>query len=73
MKYAATYTELLGRTVIVDADSKEEAMEKVLAAVQEEDIVLTTDDYVEGSGTVNWWYADTDDMELYPALESFTD
>lgn len=73
MKYAATYTELLGMTVIVDVDSKEEAMEKVLAAVQEEDIVLTTDDYVEGSGTVNWWHADTDDMELYPALESFTD
>lgn len=52
MKYTVPYTELLGRTFIVDADSEEEAREKVLNAVQNEFIILTADDYVMDSGDI---------------------
>ena len=34
MKYTVSYTELLGRTFIVDADSEEEAEKKVLDAIE---------------------------------------
>lgn len=74
MKYTVSYTELLGRTFIVDADSKEEAEKKVLDAVENEAIVLTADDYVMDSGEItDCWRSLDDDAEFYPTLESFTD
>lgn len=74
MKYTVSYTELFGRTFIVDADSEKEAGEKVLNAAKNGAIVLTADDYVMDSGEIaECWYADAVDMEFYPALELFTD
>ena len=74
MKYTVSYTELLGRTFIVDADSEEEAEKKVLDAVENEDIVLTADDYVMDSGEItDCWRSLDDDADFYPTLESFTD
>lgn len=74
MKYTVPYTELLGRTFIVDADSEEEAREKVLNAVQNEFIILTADDYVIDSGEIaDCWIASDDEEKFYPTLESFTD
>lgn len=74
MKYTVSYTELLGRTFIVDADSEEEAEKKVLDAVESEAIVLTADDYVMDSGEItDCWRSLDDDAEFYPTLESFTD
>lgn len=74
MKYSVTYTELLSRTVIVEADSEKEASEKVLNAVNNEDIVLTADDYVMDSGEIAYCCeADSYDLEDFPTLESFID
>lgn len=74
MKYKVIYTEMLFRTVIVDADSEREAKEKVLDAVNNEDIVLTADDYAVDSGEIAYCdEADSCDLEYYPTLESFTD
>lgn len=74
MKYTVSYTELLGRTFIVDADSEEEAEKKVLDAVENEYIVLTADDYVMDSGEISdCWRSLDDDADFYPTLESFTD
>jgi hypothetical protein len=74
MKYCVTYTELLARTVIVDADSEKEAKEKVLDAVNNEAIILTADDYVMDSGEIaDCCKSDSYDLEYYPTLESFTD
>lgn len=74
MKYTVSYTELLGRTFIVDADSEEEAREKVLNAVENEFIILTADDYVMDSGEIaDCWRTLDDDAEFYPTLESFMD
>ena len=74
MKYTVSYTELLGRTLIVDADSEEEARKKVLDAVGNEFIILTADDYVMDSGGISdCWRTLDDDAEFYPTLESFTD
>ena len=69
MKYCITYTELLARTVIVDADNEKEAKEKVLDAVNNEDIVLTADDYAVDSGEIAYCYeADSCDLEDFPTL-----
>lgn len=74
MKYTVSYTELLGRTFIVDADSEEEAEKKVLDAAENEVIVLTADDYVMDSGEISdCWRSLDDDADFYPTLESFTD
>lgn len=74
MKYSVAYTELLCRTIIVDADSEKEAMEKVLDAVNNEAIILTADDYVMDSGEIADCYkSDSYDLKHYPTLESFTD
>lgn len=74
MKYSVAYTELLCRTIIVDADSEKEAREKVLDAVNNEAIILTADDYVMDSGEIADCYkSDSYDLEHYPTLESFTD
>ena len=74
MKYAVIYTETLSRPIIVVADSEKEAKEKVLDAVNNEDIVLTADDYVMDSGEIAYCCkADSYDLEDFPTLESFTD
>lgn len=74
MKYSVTYTELLSRTVIVEADNENEANEKVIDAVNNEAIILTADDYVMDSGKIAYCYeADSYDLEDFPTLESFTD
>ena len=74
MKYTVSYTELLCRTIIVDADSEKEAREKVLDAVNNEAIILTADDYVMESGEIAYCCkADSYDLEDFPTLKSFTD
>lgn len=74
MKYTVLYTEMLCRTIIVDADSEKEAKEKVLDAVNNEDIILTADDYAIDSGEIAYCCeADSYDLEDFPTLESFTD
>lgn len=74
MKYTVAYTELLCKTIIVDADSEKEAREKVLDAVDNEAIILTADDYVMESGEIaDCRKSDSYDLEYYPTLESFTD
>lgn len=73
MKYSVTYTELLSKTVIVEADSENEASEKVINAVNNEAIILTADDYVMNSGEISdCCKSDSFDLEYYPTLESFT-
>lgn len=74
MKYTVLYTEMLCRTIIVDADSEKEAKKKVLDAVNNEDIILTADDYAIDSGEIADCYeSDSYDLECFPTLESFTD
>lgn len=73
MKYTVAYTELLGRTLIVDADSEEEAEKKVFDAVENGFIFLTENDYLDDSGNVDCWRSMDDDAEFYPTLESFMD
>ena len=74
MKYTVIYAETLSRPIIVVADSEKEAKEKVLDAVNNEDIVLTADDYVMDSGEIAYCCeADSYDLEDFPTLESFTD
>lgn len=74
MKYTVDYTELLCKTIIVDANSEKEARENVLEAVNNEAIILTADDYVMDSGEiVSCCISDFYDLEHYPTLESFTD
>lgn len=74
MKYTVSYTELFGKTFIVDADSEEEASKKVLDAVENGFIYLTAHDYVMDSGEISdCWRTLDDDAEFYPTLELFTD
>lgn len=44
-KYGISVREILKRTVIVEADSLEEAIQKVESAVERDEIVLDVDDY----------------------------
>lgn len=74
MKYTVSYTELFGKTFIVDADSEEKARKKVLDAVADGFIDLTARDYVMDSGEVSCcWIASDDDEKYYPPLELFAD
>lgn len=57
-KYGISVREILKRTVIVDAESLEEAIQKVEKAVEREKIILDVDDY--------------DDREIIPS-EYFED
>lgn len=47
MKYIVTVTETLSRTFAVEADTEEEATDKVRTAYDNEEIVLVADDYVD--------------------------
>ena len=74
MKYNVSYTELLGRIFIVDADSEGEAERKVFDAVENGFISLTENDYIDDSGEiVDCWRSMDDDADFYPTLESFID
>ena len=44
-QYGISVREILKRTVIVEANSLEEAMRKVEAAVERDEIILDLDDY----------------------------
>lgn len=44
-KYGISVREILKRTVIVEAESLEEAIQKVEAAVGNDEIILDVDDY----------------------------
>lgn len=46
-QYGISVREILKRTVIVEAESLEEAMQKVEAAVERDEIILEADDYDE--------------------------
>lgn len=49
MKYTIQISELLSHSVTVEADTAEEARQKVMVDYYNGDIVLTADDYVDGS------------------------
>ena len=55
-KFAIRITETLARTVIVDSDDLDEAIQKVGNAVSEDKIILTSDGY--------------DEREIFPAAWS---
>ena len=66
MKYVVTYEETLARTVVVEADSFEDAEDKVLCAVEDGRIVLDADDYLCDSGGIAIIdKADDKDIEWY--------
>lgn len=44
-RYGISVREILKRTVIVEADNVEEAIQKVEAAVEHDEIILDADDY----------------------------
>lgn len=74
MKYVVYYTEEFCKGILVDADSYEDATQRVLDAVDSGDIVLTADDYVNGSGDVDECHKAEDcEFGMYPTLESLTD
>lgn len=64
MKYYVSVTEVLSRIVSVDANSEQEAIDKVGAAYQCEDIVLDSDDYLEDSARV-----EIEEQETYRNIE----
>ena len=47
MKYSVTIEETLSRTVEIDADSKQDAIDKVKKQYKNEDLVLDADDFSE--------------------------
>lgn len=47
MKYYVSITEFLNKVVSVNADSEAEAVQRVRDAYLKNDIVLTSDDYVD--------------------------
>lgn len=57
MKYLIEITETLQRTILVEAETNDEAIERVESAYRSENIVLDSDDFVDNSinsiGTVN--------------------
>ena len=55
-QYGISVREILKRTVIVDAENLEEAIQMVEAAVEREEIILDVDDY--------------DDREIVPDRKS---
>lgn len=69
MKFIMTYSELLARTYIVDADTYYDAVKKMQDAVWDENLYLTTDDYVSDSGEIDGDVATDMDM-TYPNLDS---
>lgn len=48
-KYIVQITELLSHRITIEADSVEEAKQKIQDSYYKDDIELTADDYVDGS------------------------
>lgn len=67
MKFAMTYYETLGTTYLVDADSYEDALEKMRRAVEDGTITLDVSDYIDDSGEIEGCPAETYDYN-YPVL-----
>lgn len=76
-KYAISIREILKRTVIVDAENIDEAIEKVNIAIEQDKIILDVDDYDDreiipseyfgnGSGEIN----EEEDVSFYWHLEN---
>ena len=49
MEYIVQITELLSHQITIEADSAEEAKQKIQDSYYKDDIELTLDDYVDGS------------------------
>ena len=49
MEYIVQITELLSHRITIEADSAEEAKQKIQDSYYNDDIELTADDYVDGS------------------------
>ena len=49
MEYIVQITELLSHRIAIEADSAEEAKQKIQDSYYKDDIELTADDYVDGS------------------------
>lgn len=49
MKYIVQISELLSHRIKVEADTAEQAKQQVINAYYNGDVVLTSDDYVDGS------------------------
>ena len=49
MEYVVQITELLSHRITIEADSAEEAKQKIQDSYYNDDIELTADDYVDGS------------------------
>ena len=77
LRYGISVREILKRTVIVEAENIEEAVQKVEAAVERDEILLDVDDYdgreivpseyweggriPEGEDVNYYWYLDHND------------
>ena len=49
MKYIVQISELLSHRIKVEADTAEQAKQQVINAYYNGDVILTSDDYVDGS------------------------
>lgn len=73
MKYIVHYTEMIGRSFIVDADGSSDAMDKVKDLAETGCFELTLDDYLDDSSDVNYddyWDGAED---FYPNIDEFAD
>lgn len=69
-RYAISIKEILKRTVITEAENIDEAIEKVEAAVEREEIILDADDYDGREITPSEYWddgkvPDNEDMSYY--------
>ena len=72
-KYVVTYQETLARTLIVEGNSYDEAMDKLMNAFECGDVELTMEDYVCDSGCIMYIMPATDvDERWYRNLDEFT-
>lgn len=72
MFYTVSYTETLNRAFVVEADSEDEARDKVVKAVERGCVVLNGDDYVCGE-VDDVSKADDYDFGAYPKLNDYVD
>ena len=70
MQYVVTYTETLAKAFKVEADSADEARDKLLEAVRAERVVLDADDFSGFETQVDdpGWYV-LDSLEELPQAE----
>lgn len=68
-KYKVTIVETLSKAIIVEAEDRADALDKVYDAIESEDIVLTADDYKQDSRVVYVSKAKEHDFYLCDNLE----